>query len=239
VEVVEQTLTEAEELGHPVTLGFSLLYAASTLLRVGRWSFASEVIERLLVHSERHGLEPYHAVGLSLRAELTLRNGDVSAAIALQRACLETVETDRHRLLLAVFIGNLAEGLGMSGQWAEALAVVDQALGPAAKNQRSADDGHFFHTPELLRIKAQILSLQSQGQSPEVQACLMRALEIARHQGALTWELRVATDLAELWRRAHRQEKARELLAGVYARFTEGFGTPDLVAARRALLEIE
>jgi len=239
VEVVEQTLTEAEELGHPVTLGFSLLYAASTLLRVGRWSFASEVIERLLVHAERHGLEPYYAVGLGLRAELTLRNGDVSAAIALQRSCLETLDADRHRLLLAVFIGDLAEGLGMLGQWAEALAVVDQALGPDAKNQREADEGRFFHTPELLRIKAQILSLQSQGQSPDVEACLVRALEIARRQGALTWELRVATDLAGLWVRAHRREEARELLEGVYERFTEGFETPSLVAARRVLLEIE
>ena len=66
----------------------------------------------------------------------------------------------------------------------------------------------------------------------------MRALGIARRQAALAWELRAATDLARLWRCGYRQEEAREFLAGVYGRFTEGFGTPDLVAARLLLLEL-
>jgi predicted ATPase len=66
----------------------------------------------------------------------------------------------------------------------------------------------------------------------------MRSLEIARSQAALAWELRAATDLARLWGHANRRDEARQLLSGVYGRFTEGFDTPDLIEARR-LLESE
>jgi len=41
--------------------------------------------------------------------------------------------------------------------------------------------------------------------------------------------------LARLWRGQHRAKQARKLLAPVYRRFTEGFGTADLVAAKTLL----
>jgi predicted ATPase len=57
----------------------------------------------------------------------------------------------------------------------------------------------------------------------------------APRQGALSWELRCATSLARLWRAQARSEEARELLAPVYDRFTEGFATADLKAAKALL----
>jgi predicted ATPase len=47
----------------------------------------------------------------------------------------------------------------------------------------------------------------------------------------LSWELRAATSLARLWRDQNRTKAAREILAPVYDRFTEGFETTDLKAA--------
>jgi len=51
--------------------------------------------------------------------------------------------------------------------------------------------------------------------------------------------LRAATDLARLWRDQHRVTEARELLGSVYGRFTEGFATADLQAAKSLLEELE
>jgi predicted ATPase len=48
----------------------------------------------------------------------------------------------------------------------------------------------------------------------------------------LAWELRAATGLARLWREQGRSAEALELLEPVYERFTEGFETVDLKAAR-------
>lgn len=49
-------------------------------------------------------------------------------------------------------------------------------------------------------------------------------------------ELRATMSLCRLWQQQGKQEKARELLAGVYNWFMEGFDTADLQEAR-ALLE--
>jgi predicted ATPase len=55
-----------------------------------------------------------------------------------------------------------------------------------------------------------------------------RALSVARQQGALSWELRGAITLARLRSKQGRGHEGRGLVASVYARFTEGYGTPDI-----------
>jgi predicted ATPase len=62
-----------------------------------------------------------------------------------------------------------------------------------------------------------------------------QALGWARRQGALSWELRAAISLARMWRDQDRTKEARQLLAPVYDRFTEGFETADLKIAKSFL----
>src|SRR5258708_23531123 len=62
----------------------------------------------------------------------------------------------------------------------------------------------------------------------------MESLDGARRQQALSWELRTSISLARLRRDHGRIGQAHEALAATYARFTEGFATADLEAARKA-----
>lgn len=62
-----------------------------------------------------------------------------------------------------------------------------------------------------------------------------RALDWTRRQGVLSMELRCAVGLAQLWHARGQTAAARALLAPVYGRFTEGFATPELQAARALL----
>jgi predicted ATPase len=64
---------------------------------------------------------------------------------------------------------------------------------------------------------------------------LERALAISRSQSARLLELRVARDLANLWRDQGKPREARDLLAPVYGWFTEGFDTRDLKEAKALL----
>ncbi|WP_156958055.1 hypothetical protein [Pseudomonas knackmussii] len=101
-------------------------------------------------------------------------------------------------------------------------------------SQRAGSSATGWCAPEWLRIEAcQLLERGSEGGEAESQ--LSRALELARRSGALAWELRCATTLARLWRDQGLVAPAREMLASVYARFEEGFATPDLKAARECL----
>jgi hypothetical protein len=60
---------------------------------------------------------------------------------------------------------------------------------------------------------------------------------ISRRQGARSWELRTTMSLGSLRHSQGRTAEARQMLSDVLAGFTEGLGTPDLVAARGLLEE--
>jgi len=81
-------------------------------------------------------------------------------------------------------------------------------------------------------------SLRAEASPSSRRKCFRLALDVARRQGALSWELRAATSLAGLWHGQQRVSQARKLLAPVYRRFTEGFGSADLVAAKALLASI-
>ena len=71
------------------------------------------------------------------------------------------------------------------------------------------------------------------------QACLERALAVARAREARSWELRAAPDLARLWASRGVRSRASDLLAPVVAWFDPGLGSSDLVVARQLLEELE
>jgi predicted ATPase len=114
-----------------------------------------------------------------------------------------------------------------AGRIAEGLAVVE-----AGFDQCEAG----WLTPELLRLRGELLLLRSAPAAAETAESLFRqALCEARRQQALSWELRTATSLAGLLHSQGRPADAIACLQPVYDRFTEGFGTADLIAAKQLL----
>jgi predicted ATPase len=95
-----------------------------------------------------------------------------------------------------------------------------------------------WNTPEVLRVDAELLLRRgTPGAVEAAEAKLRRALEIAREQMALSWELRAARSLARMLRdRGHLADAVAALLP-VYDRCTEGFNTTDLKAAKTLLDE--
>jgi predicted ATPase len=96
-----------------------------------------------------------------------------------------------------------------------------------------------FFEAELLRLKARALVVEG-GSSMliDAQKLLEQSLLVAQSQSARSLELRAAADLARLRRDQGRRAEARDLLAPVYAWFTEGFDTPDLKEAKALLDEL-
>jgi predicted ATPase len=70
----------------------------------------------------------------------------------------------------------------------------------------------------------------------EAEECFHKAIDIARKQQAKAWELRAVMSLSRLWQHQDKRVVARQMLAEIYGRFTEGFDTPDLQETK-ALLE--
>ena len=88
------------------------------------------------------------------------------------------------------------------------------------------------YAAETHRMHGQVLLHAGAGRAAAT-AALLRALDVARAQQALSWELRAACDLARLWAEDGERQRALDLLAPVHGRFTEGFGTEDVLGAAR------
>jgi predicted ATPase len=129
-----------------------------------------------------------------------------------------------------MFLGELAAGFARAGQIADGLVAAEQAIERAERTEAR------WLFPESLRIKGELLLSQAAtGAENAAEGHFRQALDWARQQGALSWELRAALSMARLWRDQARSKEARELLAQVYGRFTEGFATADLKEAERLL----
>jgi predicted ATPase len=146
------------------------------------------------------------------------------------RAGLDRLLETRFVVRYLSFIAELAEALARIGEIENARVSVNNGLDRCERNEE------FWYLPELLRIKGEILLRDGTPQAAQTaETAFLQSLERARKQNVLSWELRAATSLARLWRSIGRLDDGRELLASVYGRFTEGFATPDLRAAKHIL----
>jgi hypothetical protein len=230
--IAETGIENVRATNHAVSLGGVLALAACPIaLWSGDLAAAERYVGMLLDDSTRHGLSRWQVFGLCYQAMLVMRRGDVGNGLRLLRTAF--AEPAGVGSIPRFFTHVLAEGLGSTGQFVDGLEAIEEAI---ARSERA---GERWGTAELLRIKGEILLSRGDFEAPAVaENQLRQALDLARQQGALSWELRSATSLARLWRDQARSKEAHALLAPVYDRFTEGFATPDLRAARSLLDEL-
>ena len=148
------------------------------------------------------------------------------------RQALAALEALRWGLLLPVKLGQLAEACSRAGNSQEAKGALDRARAVMR------DTGQRLAESELHRIEGGLLLVGGSVDQTRAEACYRRAIEVARRQEAMSWELRAATSLARLWRDQGKRQEAHNLLAPVYDWFTEGFDTPDLKEAKALLDEL-
>jgi predicted ATPase len=232
LEIAREAIREAAQASKPLNVCFALLYTAPVFLWCGDLDSARDGLEKLMSHPNWHALPSLRATGIALKGELLIGLGDTERGTALLREALESLRADRHSIVVARAACGLAESLAASGQQDEALSVISEAIANVS------DDGEVLELPELLRIKATILLSTPELHSSDAEDCLVQSLDCARRQSAKSWELRTALTLARARAGQGHREQARQLLAPLYAQFTEGFETGDLKAAREFLLSL-
>jgi predicted ATPase/DNA-binding winged helix-turn-helix (wHTH) protein len=225
--ISQEILEDARAIDHTVSLCYALAAAACSVpLFVGDLVAAERAVAMLLDHSTKHVLAFWHTWARCLEGALFIKRGNVETGLPLLHAALDELRESECALPYTIFLSALAEGLAGAGQVTQGIAAIDEALA------RSERDDERWYTPELLRVKGELVLREDAPDATKVAEDNFRqALHWARRQGTLSWELRAAMSLARLWRDQNRTKAAREILAPVYDRFTEGFETTDLKEA--------
>ena len=199
------------------------------------WRTANQALELAL--QINHGTSICYTLAVA-GVVIARYNGDATTARSLLDLLMQ--QAQKHSVQLfhtwaRHYAGTAPEqdlqGLGLV---ADTLVTFNATAVDAAMFERARNGAAGWCTAEILRVRAEHID------DPQAaEALLLEALGLAHQQGALAWELRSATALARLWQRQDRRQAARELLNAVYARFTEGFATQDLIGVRRLLDELQ
>jgi predicted ATPase/DNA-binding winged helix-turn-helix (wHTH) protein len=229
IRTAHSAVEEAREPNHVISLCYALAMSACLIASwVGELAAAEHYVGMLLDYSTKYALADWHACGRCHQGLLAIKRGDLSTGLPLLRAGFGEL---RHAMRYNMFLGALGAALGEAGRVSEGLVAIDEAI------DHSEGTEERWAIAELLREKGELVLLQSALEAESVaEDHFRRALDLARRQGTLSWELRAAKSLARLLRDQGRFADALACLQPVYDRFTEGFHTADLVAAR-ALIE--
>ena len=227
------SLKELQGTDHQLLLCRILYHGITRIATMtGDFATADREIARLIEAATGLNAHLWETAGHFLKGKLLVERGEFAQGLLALRDAFETCGRTGWRLSYAEFKGALALGLAGTGRLDEALVALDDAVAA----DREGADGYVWYVPELLRIKGEVLLQQASDQSAmAAEDYFNQAAQMAREQGALFWELRAALSVARLRVSQGRHHEARAPLASVYDRFTEGFATADLQAARTML----
>lgn len=186
-------------------------------------------IVELIEHARTHSIKPQVGVGNCFLALCQTRRNQFDAAMPLAGEGLRLLAEMQYEVFVPLILAHLSESAIAADRHSDAVSLMAQLA------IRDRNREHWCMA-EVLRVKG-LLAL-SDGHADAAATLFLQSAELARKQGALAWELRAAMNLARLKGSQGRQRKAFELLEGVYNRFTEGFETVDLLAARSLLDEL-
>jgi TOMM system kinase/cyclase fusion protein len=224
--------TLAEEVAHPYSLVQALVYAA-IVHQCRREALAVHAqAAAALTLATAQGFAQRVAWSTVLHGWALAMQGQGEAGLAEIRQGLAADLATGATLWQPYFLGLLAEAYGAGGHPEEGLHALAEALAVTDTTEAR------YYEAELSRLKGALLLQQAVPDAAQAETCFHQALALARQQQAKSWELRAATSLARLWQAQGKRQEAYDLLAPVYAWFTEGFDTGDLREARALLEEL-
>jgi predicted ATPase/DNA-binding winged helix-turn-helix (wHTH) protein len=224
---------EGKKSGHPATFCRSLALVLPVFLTMADLRQSDEYIVELSNLSAAHSLIPYRAVATGLKGQwLLLQNNRIDGIQLLKRA-LKELHAQRHEMLNMDFTCDLAAALVDLGEHEQALTLTVNAI---EQQQRA---GKFLHMPALFRMKGLILASRSDEDHFEAEGSLLSAIDWAKRQSAALFELKAATDLAELLLKQDRVPEAHKHLSAAFDRTPAGIVSPAHERALQVLTRLQ
>jgi len=248
----KEALALASHLAHLYTTALALAWAAMVHQVCREAAATRETAEELLSLAHEQGFPYWEGAGKVIQGWVLAMQGQGTAGCEQIRQGLATLRVTGAVVAQRFGAAFLAEAYGKSGSVEEGLAIVSEVLGTLEQPGERMWDAELYRLKGELTLqearqkskskkqKAKITDPQPLTPNPHGEAgtCFLKAIEVARHQGAKWWELRAATNLARLWQRQGKRREAHSMLSEIYNWFTEGFDTKDLQEAKALLEEL-
>jgi class 3 adenylate cyclase/predicted ATPase len=231
VQRMEDGVALGQRLAHANSLAFALSFAAMLYGLRREFALARQRAEAAIEIAGKHRLPQWLAEATITRGFALVALGQQNEGISQLHTGLAAWNATGAHLLDTHWLGLMAEAYAQTGQFDDALGVLDRAADTAAAT------GERHYQAELYRLRAAVLA--AIGEPVDAASWFRQAIDTARRQQAKSLELRAATGLARVWHAAGRRAEAHALLAPLYGWFSEGFDSPDLKEAKALLNELQ
>jgi class 3 adenylate cyclase/predicted ATPase len=223
----DRGLKDAREIGHAPTLMIAL--ADITHMLCGNYAIANTNLRDLVALADEKGVIWWQALGMSLQGYLSAVTGEASNSVRTISTALTVWRSTGSTVFIPLSLLFLATAYCELGQLDDAGRCIGEAMTMVEKTEERWFEAEIHH------MAGKVALTSRQRDLAKAEAHFERALAVARKQGAKSLELRAAMSMAGLWRGEGKRSEARDLLAPVYAWFTEGFDTIDLKKAKALL----
>jgi predicted ATPase/DNA-binding winged helix-turn-helix (wHTH) protein len=183
------------------TLGAS---AAPLALMCGDLKRGAVYLEIMRSQAALHGLDVWRDYCNCLCAYRDILGGDEQRGVALLETSLNALIERGFRRLITLFITAYAEALVAAGRIDEASRRLTDTL------QFCEANGEMVFAPELWRVLG--VAAHAQRKLADAEACFIKAIDMARSQGARMWELRASLAMAGLRQEDGRAAEALQML---------------------------
>jgi tetratricopeptide (TPR) repeat protein len=217
-------------VNHVHTTGYALGHLACFLCAAEIEPLGVEIAEQCIELSERNRMPLWAALGHASIAMARVNEGHDAEAIPEFSEALDMLSELNFDVFRPTLLPTHALALARTGNFAAAAAHLDEARGLMKKHDARISE------PNISRIEGQLALLQRN--NLKARACFEHAIDQARSLGHLSSELRAAEDLAAVLRGEEKHDQARDLLASIHARFTEGYDFPPLQRVARLIEEM-
>jgi predicted ATPase len=233
LDYAKRAIEEGEKSDHPATLCRSLSLVLPVYLALADSRRSEQYIVQLTELAAAYSLKPYRAVATGLRGRWLLLQNDLSEGVSLLKMSLEELRAQRHDSLNMDFVCDLGAGLIAMGEHQEALTLTVNAIDVQHRG------GKLLYMPALFRMKGLILASRSAEDHLEAETSLLSAIDWAKRQSATLFELKAATDLAELLLKQGRVREAYKHLGAALDRTPAGIVSPDRTRALQILRPLQ
>ena len=225
----ESTIEEAKRSDHPIALCRAFILTMPFYFWIGDLRQVERDLSELEFTAEKYSLEPFRAVAAGLRGRHLIHVGQTMDGIRHLQDSLEKLRSLRYEMLVTDFISELAMSLAKQNERTKALALVEESIAAQLAAKRP------LHLPALFLAKGLVFLHGEPPENGSAKQCLEEAMTLAAQQSALSFELRAGLELARLWIDQSQSQRAHDLIAPIYHRFTEGRATADFILAKRML----
>lgn len=227
--LVNRSLDEARAINHAHTMSHGVAHGAIFAVVCHDVPRALALSAEAIEIAERFDMELWRGYGLVLHGFALALSGDLLASVPFMEQGFASLQQSETGAMIQIHHAMHAKTLALLGRPEQA------GLHAAAAYKELQSGSERYLWPECQRLLGDYLRCREDSQPVDIEQAYQRAVQWAREQGSISWQLYAATSLAKWYGERGQADRARDLVEPLLASMQQGLDSVGCQEARSLL----